>query len=72
MFFWCVQVDAAAGVEVDGEACRRWPCVLGWLEEEEEEAKRHGGKWKRPPGPIYKGKGISDRRENRGAQKLDM
>ena len=71
--FWYEQVDAAAVVEADakndgGGRARRFG-----RHEEEDDAKRHREeKWKGPPGPIYKGKGISDRRENQGAQNLDM
>ena len=32
--------------------------------EEDDDAKRHEGKMERPPGPIYKGRKISVRREN--------
>ena len=65
MFFWCVQVDAAAGVEVDGEACRRRPCVRvrsARGRRRSEEAR--GGNGKDPLVLFIKGKGISDRREN--------
>ena len=66
-FLWCSQVDAAAviGAEAKVDGCGR-ARTFG-RREEEDDAKRHGGEWKGPPGPIYKGKGISDRRENRGA-----
>ena len=32
--------------------------------EEDDDAKRHEGEMERPPGPIYKGRKISVRREN--------
>ena len=65
--FWCDQVDAAAVVEADvkidgGGGARRFG-----RHEEEDDVKRHEGEMERPPGPIYKGRGINDRRENRGA-----
>ena len=48
---------ATAAAELEGRSARgRQRC---------EEAQ--GGKMERPPGPIYKGRKISVRRENRGA-----
>ena len=68
--FWSGQVDAAAVAEketmVDGGGGA--PKVR--QREEEDEVKRYGGKMERPPGPIYKGKRIKGRRENRGARKM--
>ena len=67
VFFWSDQVDAAAVAEEEmkvdggGGAPKVGQC------EEEDEVKRYGGEMERPPSPIYKGKKISVRRENRGA-----
>ena len=65
--FWSGQVDAAAVAEEEtkvdggGRAPKDGQC------KEEDEVKRYGGKMERPPGPIYKGRKISVRHENRGA-----
>ena len=40
--------------------------------EDDDDAKRHEGEMERPPGPIYKGRKINVRRENQGAEFLDM
>ena len=69
---WCVQGDAAAGVEAEAKVDGGGGAPKDGQRKEEDEVQRYGGGMERPPGPIYKGKKIIARRENRGAQNLDM
>ena len=63
---WCVQGDAAAGVEAEAKVDGGGGAPKVGQRKEEDKVKRYGG-MERPPGPIYKGRKISVRRENRGA-----
>ena len=60
-FFWYVQADAAAGVEAEAKVDGGGGAPK--VGQRKEEAR--GEKMERPPGPIYKGRKISVRRENR-------
>ena len=64
---WCVQGDAAAGVEAEAKVDGGGGAPKVGQRKEEDEVKRYGGKMERPPGAIYKGRKISVRRENQGA-----
>ena len=55
-------------VELDDDGCV-W---RSGRRKEEERRRGKGKKWKGPPDLIYKGERISDRRKNRGAQRLDL
>ena len=48
-FLWCVQGDAAAGVEAEAKVDGRGGAPKVGQRKEEDEVKRHeGGKWKDP------------------------
>ena len=66
-FLWYDQVDAAAGVEAEAKVDGGGGAPKVGQREEEDEVKRYWGEMERPPGPIYKGRKINVRRENRGA-----
>ena len=63
---WYEQVDAAA----DGEAEAELECR--GVARKEKRWKGKGKKVKWVLSPIYKGKGISDRRGNQGGQIMDI
>ena len=69
---WFSQVDAAADGEAEVKLDDGGGARVQRRREEEEEMKRQREERKGILSPIYKGKEISDRRGNQGAQKMDI
>ena len=71
-FLWCGQVDAAADGEAEAKLDDSGGLRCSGVTRRKKRRKGNGKKRKGILIPIYKGKEISDRCGNRGAQKMNI